>query len=58
MRDMIKNEDILDKVGVVFVVDKMRITELRWFKHVNRRCTVALAGERVWAVGYGWAKEK
>jgi len=37
----IKNADILDKVGVVPVVDKMREVRLRWFGYVKRRCSDA-----------------
>lgn len=37
-KDKIKNEDIQDKVGVAFVVDKIREVKLRWFGHVKRRC--------------------
>ncbi|KAL3328216.1 hypothetical protein AABB24_035713 [Solanum stoloniferum] len=36
--DRIRNEDIRDKVGQAFVVDKMRKARLRWFRHVKRRC--------------------
>nr|XP_009614644.1 uncharacterized protein LOC104107520 [Nicotiana tomentosiformis] len=37
-RDMARNEDIRDKVGVSTVVDKLRESSLRWFGHVKRRC--------------------
>ncbi|WMV46644.1 hypothetical protein MTR67_040029 [Solanum verrucosum] len=40
--DRIRNEDIRDKVGQAFVVDKMRKVRLRWFRHVKRRCIDAL----------------
>ncbi|KAK4347380.1 hypothetical protein RND71_033719 [Anisodus tanguticus] len=40
-RDMIRNEDIRDKVGVASVEDKMREARLRWFEHVPRRDTDA-----------------
>ncbi|XP_060183440.1 uncharacterized protein LOC132613435 [Lycium barbarum] len=36
-RDMIRNEDIQDKVGVVSVANKMMEVRLRWFGHVKRR---------------------
>lgn len=34
--DKIKYEDIQDKVGVTFMVDKMRQVRLRWFGYVKR----------------------
>ncbi|WMV15870.1 hypothetical protein MTR67_009255 [Solanum verrucosum] len=41
-RDKIRNEDIRDKVGVNFVVDKMSEAKLRLLGHVKRRCINAL----------------
>ncbi|XP_059277595.1 uncharacterized protein LOC132031664 [Lycium ferocissimum] len=41
-REMIRNEVILDKVGVAFMADKMREARLRWFRHVKMRCEEAL----------------
>ncbi|XP_070011247.1 uncharacterized protein [Nicotiana sylvestris] len=38
--DMIKNEVIRDKVGVVPNEDKMREARLRWFGHVRRNIVV------------------
>ncbi|KAK4350612.1 hypothetical protein RND71_029925 [Anisodus tanguticus] len=38
-RDMIRNDDIRDRVGVASVEDKMREASLRWFRHVQRRDT-------------------
>ncbi|KAG5578290.1 hypothetical protein H5410_058424, partial [Solanum commersonii] len=35
-RDMIRNKDIWDKVGVGPMVDKIREARLRWFGHVKR----------------------
>ncbi|KAG5604403.1 hypothetical protein H5410_025895 [Solanum commersonii] len=35
--DKIRNEVIREKVGVAFVVDKLRKARLRWFGHVKRR---------------------
>ncbi|KAK4371536.1 hypothetical protein RND71_011011 [Anisodus tanguticus] len=40
-RDMIRDDDIRDRVGVVSVEDKMRGARLRWFEHVQRRDTNA-----------------
>lgn len=40
-RDRIRHKDILDKVEVAPMVDKMRETRLRWFGHLKRRCTDA-----------------
>ncbi|KAG5578717.1 hypothetical protein H5410_049344 [Solanum commersonii] len=37
----IRNEVILDKVGVTSVMDKMEEKRLRWFGHVKQRCTYA-----------------
>ncbi|KAG5616252.1 hypothetical protein H5410_016076 [Solanum commersonii] len=36
--DKIRNEVIREKVGVDYVVDKLREARLRWFGHVRRRC--------------------
>ncbi|KAK4369946.1 hypothetical protein RND71_009421 [Anisodus tanguticus] len=33
-RDMIRNDNIRDRVGVASVEDKMPETRLRWFGHV------------------------
>ncbi|KAG5583834.1 hypothetical protein H5410_044268 [Solanum commersonii] len=35
--DKIRNDDILDKMGVASVLHKLREARLRWFGHVNRR---------------------
>ncbi|KAK4346934.1 hypothetical protein RND71_033273 [Anisodus tanguticus] len=40
-RDMIRNDDIRDRVRVASVEDKMREARLRWFGHVQRRETNA-----------------
>uniref|UniRef100_M1C832 Reverse transcriptase n=1 Tax=Solanum tuberosum TaxID=4113 RepID=M1C832_SOLTU len=37
MRDRIRNEVILNKVGVTSMMDKMREVKLGWFEHVKRR---------------------
>lgn len=37
----IRNADILDKVGVGPMVDKMGEVRLRWFGYVKRRCSNA-----------------
>jgi len=34
---MIRNDNIREKVGVVPLVEKMEVTRLRWFVHVERR---------------------
>ncbi|XP_070012880.1 uncharacterized protein [Nicotiana sylvestris] len=39
--DMIRNEDIREKVGVAPIEDKMREARLRWFGHIQRRSTDA-----------------
>ncbi|KAG5616452.1 hypothetical protein H5410_016276 [Solanum commersonii] len=39
--DKIRNENIWDKVGVASVTNKMRKGRLRWFEHMERRCTDA-----------------
>lgn len=36
-RDMIRNENIREKVGVTLIVEKMVENRLRWFRHVERR---------------------
>lgn len=40
--EMIKHEDIRDKLRVTSVEDKMLEARLIWFGHVMRRCTNAL----------------
>ncbi|KAK4379241.1 hypothetical protein RND71_001103 [Anisodus tanguticus] len=35
--DMIRNEDIQDKVGVTSIEEKMWEATLRWFRYVKRR---------------------
>ena len=35
--DRIRNEVIMEKVGVVPIEEKLRETRLRWFRHVKRR---------------------
>jgi len=39
--DKIRNDDIRFKVGVAFMVDKMKKVRLGWFGHVKRRCADA-----------------
>lgn len=51
-----RNADIWDKVGVVFVVDKMKKVRLMWFGHVERRCTDA--SEEVQEIGYRRYEER
>lgn len=47
----ISNEnDIKDKMGVGFVVDKMKEIRLRWFGHVERRCVDASVKRCDWLV--------
>ncbi|KAG5606526.1 hypothetical protein H5410_028018 [Solanum commersonii] len=43
--DKIKNEDILDKMGVTSVVDKIRKVRLRWLEHVKWRSASTLAAQ-------------
>jgi len=40
-RDKMRNEDILTKIGVASIEEKMRENCLRWFGHVRRRPTDA-----------------
>lgn len=48
-REKIRNEDIRHKVGVASIEDKMQETRLRWFGHVQRRCTdTQCGGVRGW----------
>jgi len=39
----VRNEDILTKIGVAPIEEKMRENRLRWFDHVWRRPTDAPA---------------
>ncbi|XP_070024926.1 uncharacterized protein [Nicotiana sylvestris] len=39
--DKSRNKEILDKVGVTSMVDKLHEARLRWYMHVKRRCTYA-----------------
>lgn len=51
--ERIQNEEVRDKVGVTSVKDKMQEVRLRWFVHVNRRCTDAYCGDvRSWLDGF------
>ncbi|KAG5577543.1 hypothetical protein H5410_057677 [Solanum commersonii] len=36
--EMIQNKVILDKVGMISMVDKMKEVRLKLFKHMNRKC--------------------
>jgi len=38
-RDKVRNEDILIKISVALIEEKMRENRLRWFGHVRRRPT-------------------
>ena len=38
-KDKVRNEDILTKIGVASIEEKMRENRLRWFDHVWRRPT-------------------
>lgn len=38
--DRIRDKVIQDKVGVAFVMDKMREASLKWSGHVKRKCAV------------------
>jgi len=40
-RSNVKNEDILTKICVAPIKEKMRENRLRWFSHVRRRLTDA-----------------
>src|SRR5688572_21388903 len=60
-RNKIRNEGIWDKVGVASIEDKMRERRLRWFGHVQRRCTdISGVGGWIWMISeevevdYGW----
>ena len=44
-RDKVRNEDILIKIGVTPIKEKMRENCLRWFDHVQRRPTIRQFGE-------------
>lgn len=55
-RDKIRNEDIRDKEGVVFVVDKMR--EERWGGLGMCKDMHEILTEEVWDVGHGGLKER
>lgn len=46
-RDMLKNKDIWDKVGVTSVADQMRKVRLRLFIHVKRKIEDASVRRRV-----------
>ena len=37
IKDRIRNDDILSKVGISAIEDKLRESYLRWFEHVQRR---------------------
>jgi len=36
-RDMIRNDNIRERVGVAHIVENMVETRLMWFRHVERR---------------------
>jgi len=40
-RDQVRNNDILTKIGVALIEEKMRENHLRWFRHVRCRPTNA-----------------
>lgn len=40
-RDRTRDKDIRDKIGLVSIEEKMWEMRLRWFGHVQRRCTYA-----------------
>jgi len=44
-RDKVRNEDILIKISVALIEEKMRENRLRWFGHVRRRPTDRHFGE-------------
>ncbi|KAK4347827.1 hypothetical protein RND71_034166 [Anisodus tanguticus] len=57
-RDMSRNDDIRDKVGVSSVEEKMREARLRWFGHVQRRDINAPVRrcERLAMDGFMWGR--
>jgi len=44
-RDKVRNEDILIKIGVAPIEEKMREIRLRWFGHVRCRPQMRQSGE-------------
>jgi len=54
-RDKMRNEDILIKIGVASIEEKMRENRLQWFGHVRRRSTNALV-RRVELINLGEVK--
>ena len=54
-RDKVRNEDILMKIGVTPIEEKMIENHLRWFGHVRRRPTDASV-HRVELINLGQVK--